>query len=205
MQAIVNENRETAMLIEMLAQLFRARLEDGHVTTLRKEMLTLGSLIEIMAARFNGELVVQMQLPPELNEAAVLKDLVQPIVENAFVHGLYLCPDGMHKELDIRVASDGALLTIDVTNSHPSESVDLSYVLEQRGAASETGQRRKQVGLRNVHDRIGMVYGPPFGVSFQEAAPYRVCVRLTLARATTEQLQAMARGEAQDVPRTVGG
>ncbi|HML45218.1 MAG TPA: histidine kinase [Clostridia bacterium] len=205
MQAIVNEDRETAMLIEMLAQLFRARLEDGHVTTLRKEMVTLGSLIEIMAARFNGELVVQTQLPPELNEAAVLKDLIQPIVENAFVHGLYLCPDDMRKQLDIRVAAGGPLLTIDVTNSHPSESVDLSRVLEKRDAAPQPGQRRKQVGLRNVHERIVMVYGEPFGVSVQEARPYRVCVRLTLANVTTEQLQAMARGEEADVPRVAGG
>jgi two-component system LytT family sensor kinase len=119
--------------------------------------------------RFAGRVRQEMKVDPHLHDALVPTMILQPIVENAYAHGLSrMSSDGL---LTVEVSSEGSKLRLAVTNS----GTGLRPVLSDK----TTG---KGIGLSNVRDRLRMHYGPDqsFSISEIENNAVRVIVTLPL-------------------------
>jgi two-component system LytT family sensor kinase len=82
-------DRADAMLLQ-LSELLQRTLEAGAqpVTALGEELRVLGLYLDIQRVRFGPRLTVQLRADPALAGAQVPRFLLQPLVENAFKHGL---------------------------------------------------------------------------------------------------------------------
>jgi len=82
-------DRALAMLLE-LSELLRTAVEGRrqHTTTLAEETAFVKRYIELQRARFSDRLDVRYSISPESEQCAVPAFLLQPVVENAFRHGL---------------------------------------------------------------------------------------------------------------------
>ncbi|MCD7884842.1 MAG: histidine kinase [Lachnospiraceae bacterium] len=85
---------EIATLSARLARLLRTSISGSQFLSLREEMDLVDCYAQIQKIRFEGRFVFEISLPQELCGIPVPKLIVQPIVENAVIHGLKDCEQG---------------------------------------------------------------------------------------------------------------
>jgi two-component system sensor histidine kinase AlgZ len=105
--------------VEDLADLFRAALGAGQgESTLGEELLLSERFLAIEKLRLGERLQVRLDLPNDLPRDLVMPRLIlQPLVENAVIHGIARLADG--GEIALSAAREGGMLRIDVRNPCP--------------------------------------------------------------------------------------
>jgi LytS/YehU family sensor histidine kinase len=156
-------------MLEQLSGLLRITLERGDVQLipLSDEMEFIEMYLAMQDRRFTGRILQEVYVEPELYDAMVPAMILQPVVENAYTHGLSrLDKDGV---IIVDVRRQNAALMISVINSglglHPIH---------------QNGDGRNGVGLANVKDRLRLHYGRHQTFSIEELAHGKVRVTLTL-------------------------
>jgi two-component system, LytTR family, sensor histidine kinase AlgZ len=128
-------------VLEDLSELFRHALADpAESVTLGQEIVMAQRYLAIEQIRFGERLRVQWSLDPSADQAKLPPLLLQPLVENAVIHGVEPSPGGAH--IKISTLRRGATVVIKVTNSTPS------------GA----GARGHGLALANVRERLALLH-----------------------------------------------
>lgn len=143
-------------MLEQLASLLRITLqrEDVQLIPLSDEIGFIEMYMAMQQRRFAGRVREQVRIAPELHDALIPAMLLQPIVENAYLHGISrLDRDGI---LEIAAQKAGDRVRIEITNS----GCGIQHL-------SEGGGR----GLANVNSRLRLHYGDRQSFSLQESAP----------------------------------
>ncbi len=157
------------LMLEQFSSLLRICLERGEtqLISLRDEMDFNEMYMAMQDQRFDGRIYQEICVQPELHDALVPAMILQPILENAYRHGLsHLSETGF---LKIEARKENACLRLDVLNSgiglHPERSKDSD---------------NHNLGLVNVQDRLRLHYGENQSFSISEVAPGKVLVSITL-------------------------
>lgn len=128
-------------LLAQLADLLRATLRAGasNMTSLREELELLHSYARIMQERFSGRVTLDWRVADETLEASVPTMLLQPLLENAYKHGVERSMVPVVVTLTAR--RDGDRLEVSVSNDGTL------------GGAGTEG-----IGLRNCRERLAVIY-----------------------------------------------
>ena len=120
-----------------------------------------GSYMTIQKIRFEDRLLFHVECPEELGKALILPLTIQPLLENAIRYGMEEMMDTC--EISIRTRKEGTLLIVEVSNEG---SVFEDSLLEklQDGTKNAHGFG---IGLVNIHQRIQMLFGESYGLSFK--------------------------------------
>jgi two-component system LytT family sensor kinase len=156
-------------MLEQLSGLLRITLERGDVQLipLSDEMEFIEMYLAMQDRRFTGRVLQEVSVEPDLHDALVPAMLLQPVIENAYTHGLSkLDRDGL---IAVNVCRRNSHLMISVINS----GLGLHSGPLHRG-------ERKGVGLANVKDRLRLHYGGDQTFAIEELAQSKVRVTLTL-------------------------
>ncbi|MDR1060963.1 MAG: histidine kinase [Clostridiales bacterium] len=187
-QAVTNGDNDTALLIRWLASLFRRRTNAGTVVTIEDELAYSESLIDILQAKFNGDIDVRVEVPAEIRACAILKDLIQPLLENAFVHGF--ADDGEDRRLTLSGERRGCDIALSVCNSGPP--IQPEALERVRGqllhSLAPDGRPSGHVGLVNVDQRIRLVFGEGYGVSIESDERHGTVVTLLIKELSADGL-----------------
>ncbi|WP_143729692.1 sensor histidine kinase [Microbulbifer sp. GL-2] len=153
-------------LVEDLCAMFRASLADPKLVPLQQEINLAQRYLEIEALRLGERLKQQWQLEQGLEEIQLPSMLLQPLLENAVLHGVAQLREGGTITVNL-AAKDGAL-KISIDNPLPRETVRPSS--EGNGMAME-----------NIRQRLAAYYGDRFKfTAYREGGHYRVAVQLPL-------------------------
>jgi hypothetical protein len=130
-------------LLSRLADLLRATLHwgDKEITSLREEIRMLELYAQIMQERFADRVTLNWNIDSAVLGSAIPALLLQPLLENAFKHGVERSRDAVR--IDIEARRDGDLMRIAIRNT---------------GSILETN-RHDGVGLRNCRERLSVLYG----------------------------------------------
>ncbi len=133
--------------------LLRRVLEDSgeQLVPLAEEVSFIESYIKLQAMRFGDRLKVTVDIPLELYGALVPPLVLQPMVENAIVHGIGKLVDGGQ---------------IRVTASQSDETLSI-YLYNDGPALSVAGGHRTSVGLSNTRGRLVTLYGASSSVELR--------------------------------------
>jgi LytS/YehU family sensor histidine kinase len=151
-------------MLEQLASLLRITLqrEDVQQIRLSDEIGFIEMYMAMQQRRFAGRVREHVQIAPELHDALIPAMLLQPIVENAYTHGISrLDSDGI---LEIEAHRTGDRVCINITNT---------------GRGIEDVSNGGGRGLTNVKSRLRLHYGDRQSFILQEAAPGLTTVVLT--------------------------
>lgn len=161
-------NRTSKMLTKV-ARLYRLGLEnDDVIVSLREELDFLKIYIEIVRIRFGDAVRFNWQIDEELYDCSIIKMCLQPIVENAIHHGLR--PRNYQGDITISVYREGETLCVRVENDGQNiSSAEIARLNEKLKTGS--GFEQSKVGLRNVNERIKLIYGQKYGVSISCSEP----------------------------------
>jgi len=162
MHALKDRNDALSSVIESLGRLLRYTVDrnERHVA-LREELEFLEHYLDIQKFRLDDKLSYAFHVDVTYEDCVVPKLVLQPLAENAIEHGM---GDG---PLSITVAAfvveDDLLVT--VTDDGKGMSAERLRDVESRlrEPRSETGARRG-VALRNIHQRLQILYGPNYGL-----------------------------------------
>jgi signal transduction histidine kinase len=127
-------------MIAAFAELLRAALSESGSAHVRvaDDVVWLERYFELMRERFRGKLETSITLDPAARAARIPRLLLQPLVENAFEHGL----KSGRGRIDVRIAVAGARLRCTIED----DGVGIAPDFEQG------------VGLANVASRLQLLY-----------------------------------------------
>ncbi len=165
---ILGESQKASALITGLSDLLRYSISEAKgMTTLEAELEQTRNYLELQKARFGERFQYDFDVDYNLLSCRMLKMLLQPIVENALVHGLENrvangrltilakpCDDGFH----LAVVDNG--VGID-----PAVMAQLDHDMQQGYS-----ENNHHIGVRNVSHRIQIKYGAPYGLTFDTSS-----------------------------------
>lgn len=151
-------------MIVSLSDLLRRTLDAGetHELALRDELQLLDRYLSIQQVRFSDSVTIERDIDPATLDARVPTLFLQPLVENAFRHGL-----AKHRKdgrLSIRSVRDGERVVIDIRDN---------------GAGLATSWS-EGIGLRNTRVRLGQLYGDAHELRIANADDGGVEVRVVI-------------------------
>lgn len=183
MMAYIGGNEPVAQAIAQLGSIFRYAMHTSDTTvTVKDEIENIRTYMKLMELQldYSVELVVDAQ--PLFLRQEISRLSLQPIIENAILHGLN--PTGCSGRILLRCAKDDEdAFTITVTDYGVGmEEETVNRLKESLSAAQET--EGMSIGLQNVNNRIKLRFGDPFGV-YVESIKQKytsVILRLPLCR-----------------------
>lgn len=159
--AKANHIPEIATLASKLAKILRASISQVQFITLKEEMALVESYAMIQEIRFQGKFCFEYELPADVKGCLVPKLIVQPIVENAVIHGLADCEEG---HITVKASRDQEKLRIEVTDNGCGISRKLMELLNGR----DKEKLRGHLGFYNVDTMIRLHYGEKYGLRVLE-------------------------------------
>lgn len=169
MKVRLKENKLAVAMIASLNDLLRVVLSrrTERTVTLKEELQLLNKYILIEKTRFGDELDIVIEAPEDVQLAQVPQLLLQPLVENAFKHGVRENLGQQRIQLTSVRAGDSLVITVYNTTR------------EGNGGAARSSMG---IGLQNIVRRLQKLYGPAFyfqrldlddGIAFKITLPYR--------------------------------
>ena len=165
--AIQNNDEETSALIvdlsEMLQYTFRSFAEK---TLLCDEIGWVSNYLHIMSKRYDNLFCTRMDIDENLEDALVPKLILQPLVENAILHGF-------------RQTKKDGLLTILISGQEDK----ILFIIKDNGCGmtcTQPDQGSGHVGLSNVHRRLSLLYGENYTFEISSAPGEGTCVRIRI-------------------------
>lgn len=173
--AKANHVPQIATLAAKLAKILRTSISREQFITLGEEIEMVKSYAEIQGIRFEGKFSFVYEIEEEVNCCMIPKLIIQPIVENAVIHGLVECLEGCIK---VCAEKSGGELFISVTDDGCGMDQERMTYINERAWEKISGH----IGLYNVDTIIRLHYGARYGLKAERPASggCRVWVRLPL-------------------------
>ena len=189
MKAFTVGDREVANAIKLLGKSMRYVLENNGTTftALKNELNHIETYIMIQKMRFgdkfNYELCVDDDIDTE--QCRILPLLLQPIVENALVHGLEEKEEG--GMITLQVERCGGSEDIRITISDNGCGMDEATLAQLRRDIEEKNPEKKEsIGLYNINQRIKLCYGEQYGMAVQSELEKGTAVSITISMKTQQ-------------------
>ncbi|WP_240419939.1 sensor histidine kinase [Paenibacillus periandrae] len=168
-------------VIRSLSDMFRYIIRDPEeLTTLQQELDHVQNYLHIQKQRFTSRISTHIFLEPGVESCAIPKLTLQPIVENAFIHGLDKKTGAWEIHITAKHTAKGIFILIEDNGlGIPSERLrQLQHRLEIQNEPFWPDSER--IGLNNVAARIRMHFGSPFGLSIKSQPGKGTAIRLLL-------------------------
>ena len=153
----INNVPEVAEMSANLADILRYCITPEEFVPLYREIDFLDRYVDIQKIRMKDRFSFRVDLPEELGTCIVPKMILQPLVENAIIHGL---SDTDDSAITVTIRTVGEMLKITVTDNGCGLPEELAGKPYTRPPASEG----KHLGLYNVNTILSKHYGAGCGL-----------------------------------------
>lgn len=177
-----NEQYETSRIITDLGYILRYSInESSDMVPLYEEIEVISRYLAISQIRFESRLSYSIDVAPGLENYVIPRFLLQPIVENAVIHGVE--KQAASSTLQVRCYVDQGQMVIDISNDGPSIPDEVKERLIKSFHNHE--EVSTHIGLKNVYERIQLYYGSAYGLSMLDMQPHGTIIRLCLPHSET--------------------
>jgi two-component system sensor histidine kinase YesM len=172
-------------IVDSIVRFFRMSLNNGReIIEISNEIEIIREYVKIQQFTYDDSFEVDYDIDPGIASLCTIKLLLQPIVENAILHGINGKKDGPGR---IRVTGvrQGEDLLLGVSDN--GLGMDAETLLR---LSDENGSRKinSGFGLRNVRERIRLIYGDPYGVTIESALGIGTRIVVRIPCCTREEL-----------------
>lgn len=155
----MHRNEEAGRMLTTFIQILRSSLSSpNEMVTVRSQMESLRQYVELQKFRYGDSFDALIELDEQVADCRIPKLLVQPLVENSLMHGIDM--DAGNGVITVVARLQGDAVCIQVEDNGAGMSAErIREVME-----STTNDGRPHLGVRNVHERIRLYYGEPWGL-----------------------------------------
>jgi two-component system, sensor histidine kinase YesM len=146
----------------------------SETITVKQEIDNLKNYVLINQKRYGDTIKVNYFITSDCMDLQIPKLILQPFMENSFFHGFIRKSEGY---INVLVWQDGNTLICEVLDNGDGMEVSEDSTLP------DTKRKKQQfsgIGVRNVHERIQLIYGEEFGVTISSTLGEGTKVRITL-------------------------
>ncbi|RXZ80538.1 sensor histidine kinase [Paenibacillaceae bacterium] len=163
--AMLKDHDNVIYFTKHLGEYFQYITRDGQEEVpLESEVQHTRTYTEIQGVRFGGRIAIDFaELPESARNIAVPRLILQPIVENAYSHGL----ENKRRNGRIRVAFEESPGQLAIFVEDNGDSLDEKKLREMQAKLQDAGRADQSTGLLNVHRRIQIRYGGAGGLTLQ--------------------------------------
>lgn len=184
--AIRSNQREISKVTLSLSMFYRTALSKGQdMVTVDNCIQNIKAYLDIQLVMHDNDFQVIWDIDPEVKGDIVPKLLLQPVVENALEHGLDMKEEG-EKILKLFFVKDGEDVLLAVEDNGPG--------MEQEEADKLVTYKASGYGLKNVNDRMQLLYGMEYGIKVFSQIDQGTRVEMRIPREKADE-EAVAAGE----------
>ena len=179
--ALKNDSDELYNAIIDLARMFRYTMKSElRFVALSSELGYLKNYLNLQRLRYGKALAIAYDVADELRHIAVPFNFLQPIVENAFIHGFRDCD--LQKHIRVQVKTQGEYARISVYNNGTVlDEITLNRVT--KGLTGNSGH-----GLSLIYTKMQSAYGADFAMDIQSNCREGTCVFVIIPIKLYEEL-----------------
>jgi two-component system sensor histidine kinase YesM len=162
MEASYGGNQEIANVVKLLGRLMRRSLNSSaEKISLDEELDIVRSYLDIQKFRYRERINYKIMFSDHLKNIKIIPFIVQPIVENAIIHGLE--QKAGHGFIHINASVVSGVLAIQVDDDGMGMDEESLKVLQNQIERGEE-QESSHIGLINIQQRIRLTYGEAYGL-----------------------------------------
>ena len=163
--AISRNVPEISRMVNALGQFYRLSLSNGReVISLSEELKHAKLYVEIQNLRFENRIAAELDTDPSADCCQIIKIVLQPLIENAILHGIFEKPSKSGRlKVQVRRLDDGIRIFVE----DDGVGMDAATLLASfsKAAAPEGTTAFGGYGIRNIQERLVLAYGAPYGLS----------------------------------------
>jgi two-component system sensor histidine kinase YesM len=171
--------KEAISMVTALSRLFRISLSKGKtIITIGEEIEHARNYMNIQKVRYKNRFEFHMEIDQDILEYSTIKLVIQPILENAIYYGMEsMDGDGL---ICMRAYGDGNDIFLEVEDNGPGMTNEqVAYLLTDSERVHKNGSG---VGLMNVHQRIRLYFGEPYGLEIKSEPDEGTLVRIHIPK-----------------------
>ncbi|MEW9701262.1 sensor histidine kinase [Paenibacillus sp. SI8] len=178
--ALLNEDNRIAEMVGALSDFLRFSLNKGkEYCKVSQELAHIRNYVQVQSIRFPDEFTVDYVVDARLSDSFMLKLLLQPLVENAMIHGIQM--KEQPGTISIYVEQKGPMMYFKVMDDGVGMSSErLNEVLDSLYPAEGAIGSDASYGLRNVHERLRLHYGLDSGIKIESRLHEGTCVSFSI-------------------------
>ncbi|MGN7350931.1 sensor histidine kinase [Paenibacillus amylolyticus] len=172
-----NKDRAAETINALIGLLQNTISDVSQTVTVEQEVENLKNYVFINHVRYGGRIKAAFYVAPDCTHYHVPKLMIQPFIENAFFHGFIKKETGT---IHVMVSRAGESLICEIMDN--GDGIEGLVMGETLPNPKNNRQLFSGIGIRNVHDRIELLYGSPYGVTIMSTVGEgtRVTVKLPL-------------------------
>jgi len=162
----VYESQEIMNISTAMADIFRYSIKSNRFVKVKEEIEIIESYLRIMKLRFPERIDYEIDIKKQIKNKKIIKMLLQPIVENAFYHGLESKTDGGKIVIKAEIKDKNIIFLIsDNGKGIKEEKLNLLNDSLNRVLKIEIEDFKKHgIGILNINKRIKLNYGEEYGL-----------------------------------------
>ncbi len=178
-QILTDDKKSADETILALIRLMKNILSDTkEFITIRTEMALLRDYIDIQKKTMSNDLVTNINCDKEIEDCLIIRLLLQPIVENAIMHGLKPKRGGC--ELTVSASEFENRIRIDITDN------GVGFDAHEHSFLTDNSFAHKRIGMNNVISRIQTTYGSSYGIIVSSRKGIGTHVQITIPKVKEE-------------------
>ncbi|APO45134.1 hypothetical protein BS614_14710 [Paenibacillus xylanexedens] len=170
-----NKDRAAETINALIGLLQNTISDVSQTVTVEQEVENLKNYVFINHVRYGGRIKAAFYVAPDCTHYHVPKLVIQPFIENAFFHGFIKKETGT---IHVMVSRAGESLICEIMDN--GDGIEGLIMGETLPNPKNNRQLFSGIGIRNVHDRIELLYGSPYGVTIMSTVGEGTRVTVTL-------------------------
>lgn len=184
-QARMAGDAEVSNMIEALSVLLDSSMDrsDRRLIPLSEEIQCIDAYLLIISKRFGKRITIDKEIDESLLSNMVPRLILQPLIENAVVHGIEPVQSGT---IAIRIYKSNNHIIINIINNGKEiEDEELSRINTMLNSSNGVN-KSERLGIRNVNERIRLIYGEEYGLVINKDKEGRTVTEIKIPINTAE-------------------
>lgn len=186
MKALAQGNTDVSRMIKILARIFRNHIKGGNICYVIEEIYQCKNYLELYNIRYQDKLQIRYDISEDILDYAMVKFLLQPVLENCIVHALDINRDDNLICIQGKLSGDDIVFEI----SDNGSGIDKDRLADLQSTLSQTkNNSADRIGIYNVNSRIRMIYGMDYGLTVHSEKDLGTTVTIKIKAWTKEELK----------------
>lgn len=177
---IENEKYEGAVtMVTSLARLFRISISKGKsIISVKEELAHAEYYMAIQTIRYKNKFTYTIEVDKMLENKATVKLILQPMIENAIIHGMEYMDEDDGGHINVRAYEKDGQLIMEIEDNGCGMSNE--RMEEIRSGANKAKTLGSGIGMGNVHERIKIYFGDAYGVTMYSEPDEGTLIRMNM-------------------------
>ncbi|GIP15087.1 histidine kinase [Paenibacillus montaniterrae] len=177
-----NKDKATATINALIELLQNTIGNASEMITVKQELVNLKNYVFINHVRYGEQIKVNYFIDEQCYDFAIPKLIIQPFIENAFFHAFRGQADGY---IYVMISREGSNLVCEIVDDGVGFDMDWN---ESMPASKNSSHFFSGIGIRNVNDRLELLYGEGYGVQIHSSKGEGTRIKLLIPVSVSKEI-----------------